>query len=327
MKNAIFKKVNWFYSLFSIDFYLAVTQQKLVLPFYHCVTSQPKPHLKHLGYYRSNEAFNNDINFFNNHFQSIEIKKIQYNNIQQKTFHISFDDGLSEVYSEAVPLLLKHKTHATLFINSDFIDNIAMFYRHKISLLIDEISNSTSNLSKIVTFFDCEKQDIYQKINKLNDENQISEIAKLLKIDFDLYLLENKPYLTHKQLQELQKMGFTIGNHSKNHLNFNAISFEQQQYQLTTTNRFLQTNLKINEFYFSFPYGDENIKNEFFEFMYSNQNILYSFGISGLKKDDYSKHLHRIPMEYDGLTAEQIIKFEYFYFLLKSTVGKNKIKR
>ncbi|TAF73371.1 MAG: polysaccharide deacetylase family protein [Bacteroidetes bacterium] len=327
MKLELYKKINWLFTQFSIDFYTFITQQKRVLPFYHSITNHPKPHLKHLGFYRTKNAFKDDIAFFNKHFNSVNVEQLQSANNLKNEFHISFDDGLSEIFSEAMPTLIKNNTHATVFINSDFIDNKNMFIRHKISLLIDVISNYTTDLLKLETYFSCEKHLVSKHLNQLKNEKQVNEIAKLLTVDFDLYLLENKPYLTTNQLLELKKMGFTIGNHSKNHPNFNTISFDQQQIQLNTTHEFLKSNQLMDSHYFSFPYGDENIENKFFNYMYNQKNVVQSFGVSGLKKDEHPQHLHRIPMEYNNLSAEQILKFEYFYFIIKSLINKNKVKR
>lgn len=327
MRLELYKKTNWLFTLFSIDFYTFITQQKRVLPFYHSITNHPKPHLKHLGFCRKENDFIDDIAFLNTHFKSVGIDQLHFKNKYDKEFHLSFDDGLAEFYFEAMPILIKNKTHATVFINSDFVDNKNMFIRHKISLLIDVISKSESDLSKLETYFSCEKQLVTKHLNQLKDEKQVNEIANLLTIDFDIYLLENKPYLTKNQLLELKKMGFTIGNHSKNHPNFNSISFDQQQIQLNTAHEFLKSNELIDSHYFSFPYGDENIDNDYFSYMFDIQKVAHSFGVSGLKKDEHSKHLHRIPMEYNDLSAEQILKFEYFYFIIKSLVNKNKVKR
>jgi len=59
-----------------------------------------------------------------------------------------------------------------------------------------------------------------------------------------------------------------------------------------------------------------------------NKNLLdISFGCAGLKDDMFKQHFQRIPMENDGRTAENIIKFEYLYYILKKLAKKNAIKR
>ncbi len=325
MKLGIYNKIKYISNTIPINLYARLTGQQRILPFYHAVSNNPKPHLKHLGYYRTKDNFECDLDFFLKYYNNIPIEEI--GNTNSMAFHISFDDGLSEVYNEAIPILLEKKVNASLFINTDFIDNQRLFYRHKISLLIDDIKSSNVSLEKTAGLLSCNNGDVINKIDKLTDENIIDDIANNLRIDFEEYLNNTKPYLTTKQLVEIKKMGFTIGNHSKSHINFKNIPLEEQKNQISAVNDFLRDKLKVKNVYFSFPFGDERIKNDFFEYLYNDAKTLYSFGISGMKYDGFARHLHRIPMEYTGFSAEEIIKFEYFYFMLKAFINKNKIRR
>lgn len=311
--------------LFSINTYIKLTKNKLILPFYHTVLKSNKPHLSEIGYYREYNLFKEDILFFTKNYQSIPISKIDFANYN--SFHLTFDDGLSEVYSEVAPLLFDNKIHATFFINSDFIDNKNLFYRHKISIILTQLKNSKTDLDKISNYLNVETQQIYSKINSIKDVFLINAIAEILRIDFSQYLFDFKPYLTTLELKDLMKMGFQIGNHSKNHPNFKNIDIFEQKMQVFDCNLFLKNELNIIDYYFSFPFGDQNIENDFFQSMYSELNILNSFGVSGLKNDGFSKHKHRILMENNELSAIQIIKYEYLYFMCKSFFGKNYIKR
>ncbi len=308
-----------------ISFYTGVTRQKMIFPFYHAVSNTPKPHLKHLDYYRTKDCFERDLDFFLKYYDNIPIEKI--NKTDKMSFFISFDDGLSEVYNEVIPLLKRKKIDAAFFINTDFVDNKKLFYRHKISLIIDCVSKSNHSLKVAANFLSCNEDDIFDKIDNIKDENLINQIAVHLKLDFEEYLNDVKPYLTTKQLIEMKRMGFTIGNHSKSHINFKNLLLEEQKIQVSAVNNFLNQKLNIENLYFSFPFGDYNIKNDFFEYLYNIEKVEYSFGISGIKKDGFTRHIHRIPMEYNGFSAEQIIKYEYFYFMIKAFFNRNKIKR
>lgn len=326
MKPKLYEKFGFLSDKISVSKYISLTGKNTILPYYHSVTSDPKPHLKYLKYFRKTEDFRTDLGFFQKNYQSIPIDKLSITSAFS-SYHITFDDGLSEIYNNVIPLLFDQKIHATFFINSDFVDNKKMFFRHKISIILDELLNSEEAKSKAAHFFSTSESQILTKVDGLKNEPEINELATLLKINFEDYLQELKPYLSSKQIIEIQKMGFIIGNHSKNHPDFENISFAEQQYQVQETNRFLKKQFQIQQLYFSFPFGDQNIKNNFFDWMYHNEGIAFSFGVSGIKNDGYKQHLHRIPMEYGEYSASQIIKFEYFYYLLKAFLGKNKIIR
>lgn len=324
MKISVYNRLGWLSEKIPLSFYAGRIAFSYILPFYHSVTDNPKPHVSELNYFRPASLFEEDLDFFTRNYQSVGIDHFDNG---ERNFHLSFDDGLREMFDVVVPHLLKRGIHATFFITPDFIANRTMFYRHKTSLLLSEIKESNYHLKKVSEFFSVEKFLASDKIKTLHDEVIIEKIAGLIGLNFQDYLHENKPYLSQEQLQEMKKMGFTIANHGKSHINFNTLDFQQQKDEFNFTNRFLSEVLGISNQYFCFPFGDENITNEFFLWMYNEAGIEKSFGVSGLKSDEHKKHYHRILMEHNEYSAEQIIKFEHFYYFLKKFLRKNIIKR
>jgi peptidoglycan/xylan/chitin deacetylase (PgdA/CDA1 family) len=133
--------------------------------------------------------------------------------------------------------------------------------------------------------------------------------------------------LSISQIIEIQSNGFTIGNHSKDHPNFKTIDFEGQKRQIETASSYLKDNFNTSPLYFAFPFGDDQIKNELFHYIFKEANFELSFGVSGLKSDDFKKHLHRIPMETGDLSAMEIMKLQCFKYLIRKMTGSNQIKR
>jgi peptidoglycan/xylan/chitin deacetylase (PgdA/CDA1 family) len=328
MKSNIYSKLHALSDRIPMFAYIGLTQQNLILPFYHTVTNVPKPHLKHLSCYRTKFDFEKDVCFFKKHFNSIPISDIDLK-IKSPSFHITFDDGLSDIMTEAVPFLLANKIHATFFVNSDFIDNNRMFFRHKTSVLIDYMQKRKP-LEETARFLNLQLKEVIPYLEKLNFENEahIDLIAHNISIDFKEYLKKHKPYLTSIQLLQLIEMGFTIGNHGKNHPNFDEIDLNEQINEVVSGSKFLkELPFGIKENYFSFPFGSDNRSKEFYAFLYKKNKVNYSFGVSGLKRDVQKKHFHRIVMEYEGIQGDRIIKFEYFYYMVKVFFNKNTIKR
>ena len=52
-------------------------------------------------------------------------------------FHLTFDDGLREVFDIAAPILKQKGIPATIFLNSGFVDNRSLFFRYKVSVLLE----------------------------------------------------------------------------------------------------------------------------------------------------------------------------------------------
>jgi peptidoglycan/xylan/chitin deacetylase (PgdA/CDA1 family) len=203
-----------------------------------------------------------------------------------------------------------------------------MFYRHKVSLILEELKTNPNRL-KIADYLNTTTENIKEIIRKTDySENyKLDVIAEILGLSFKQYLDFHKPYLSSSQIIEIQSNGFTIGNHSKDHPNFKTINFEEQKRQIETASSFLKDNFNTRPLHFAFPFGDDQIKNELFHYIFEEANIELSFGISGLKSDDFKKHLHRIPMEEGNLSAVEIMKFQCFKYLMRKMAGSNQIKR
>lgn len=181
-----------------------------------------------------------------------------------------------------------------------------MFYRYKASILTEEYA------AKGLLEVDFE------------NTNMIDEFAATMNYDFNEYLNIEQPYLSFDQIEELIGDGFTIGAHSRNHPLYKRLSIEEQISQTIESIDFIVQKFNLNYRVFSFPFTDDGIAKEFFTKIENNVDL--TFGTAGLKKDSIPFNLQRIPME-ENHSAEEILKGQYFYYLIKSFFGKNLIKR
>ncbi len=62
----------------------------------------------------------------------------------------------------------------------------------------------------------------------ISQENILDEAAEILGINFNDFLLKQKPYLTTEQLLKLKEQGYLIGAHSFYHPEFWKISEDEQ---------------------------------------------------------------------------------------------------
>lgn len=297
--------------MYSLETLIQKTGHHIILPFYHLVADVTPSHVKHLYTARSIDKFNEDLDFLLNNYEAISLAQlIELTKSEKKTdkkyFHLSFDDGLSEFYSIVAPILKERNISATVFLNSDFIDNKELFYRFKASLLFDQLKDK--NLLGIT----------------YKDNDKLNEIAVNNNIDFDAYLLEKQPYLTSIQIKELIKQGITFGAHSKNHPLYKELTVDEQIIQTKESIETISTQFDLAYKVFSFPFTDDGVESIFFEQIENNVDL--TFGCAGIKDDAAKNHLQRIPMEQDK-NAKDIIKEEYLYYLMKQKVGKHKITR
>lgn len=327
-------------SIFSQDFLRKASGQNILLPFYHSVSDHKLQHIQDDFYHvRNISTFEADLDYCAKNYRAISLDEL-YRIIssekpsREPVFHISFDDGLREVYDIVLPILKNKKIPASVFINTDFVDNKGLFYKYKIGVILDRLqANPSASLKLLNNVHDRNKYSSTQELKDSllafthDDESTIDSIASHLNINWQKYLQDQKPYMSSTQIKELMKNGFEIGSHGYNHRWFKYLTLDEKKEQITRSFDYLSEELGIAKQYFSFPFSDENVSPDFFDWLLGDFGCKLSFGISGLKSDYHKNHLHRLPMENNLNEVSKIIKTEYLYFMIKSLFGKNKISR
>ncbi len=317
-----------------------ITKQQLILPFYHAVSNNPPLHLKHLYPIRSEHQFRNDLDFLLKVYEPISINQlVRFINgertIPKYAFLLSFDDGLSEFAANAWPILKEKNIPATLFVNPGFVENKSMFFRLKISLLIEQVKSRKNivdfNQIKAITKKDISNNaSLIHFLYQMNYHQQlmIDDLAVCLGVDFFKYLEKHKPYLTLNELQNIAADGVCIGAHSMDHPLFNQLSEDKQFNQFAESVTWVKNNIVPEFTTFSFPFTDFAISQKFFKSIKESPlEIDLTFGTAGLKKDSVPFHFQRIPIEKKDWVLEKTLLFQYVYFLLKAPFFRNTIRR
>lgn len=149
-------------------------------------------------------------------------------------------------------------------------------------------------------------------------------MAKTFNIGWDDYLAKHQPYLTTEQINELINQGFTIGAHSLNHPLYEELSLDEQIYQTIASIEDIKNRFQLNYAVFSFPFTDFNVGKKFFSSIKNHVDL--TFGSAGIKDDEITFNLQRLPME-NKVDGAVNIKMAYSYYLLKKLIFKNTIKR
>lgn len=318
---------------------VAATRQQLILPFYHTVSDERLPHLAHLLHIRNVKTFRKDLDFLLRHFEPVDAATLVNMAatripLRKPAFHLSFDDGLKEVYTIVAPLLKEKGIPATFFVNSGFIGNRDIFYRFKVSLLLERMPEITKKVRKsVTTLLDQRKIFAHTLAGRLKsisyaDRDVLEIIASLMDFSFRDYIARHPIYIDEAEIRQLLAQGFTIGAHSHDHPEFREISPEAQMSQVKESLNFMKDHFGISRRLFSFPFSDQDVTRSFFDRLYLPEGeVELSFGISGLKQEEQPRHLHRIPMETGLSSAAQLVKGEYLYYLLKAPFKQNIITR
>lgn len=322
---------------FKVSFLMKFYPNKVIFPFYHSVSNTPQKFIKNLYSVKNEDDFKADIEFLTQYFKSISI--VEFNNwvkdksiISKPSFFLSFDDGL-KTFLNIAPYLQRNKVETLCFLNSDFVNNKELFYRYKVSILIENIRNQDLKLRE-VQFVSKLLNIVGSKTNLLSwlkratsdDVNKINKVAEFFKISFKSFLNEQKIYLDELQIEKLIKEGVYFGAHSCSHPNYEVLSDNNQVKETLESINYVQSKFHLNYKYFSFPFNDWKVSDKVFEKL--NQNNVISFGTSGLKDETLENHFQRIPMEYtEKYSAKNIIKGELIYYILKRLTFTNRNKR
>jgi peptidoglycan/xylan/chitin deacetylase (PgdA/CDA1 family) len=280
------------------------TGVQVINVFYHTVSDEHLPHISSLYKFKNTKEFERDIDFLLTHFQPISADDLLFHarnekRIEKPAFHLSFDDGLREVYEVIMPILQRKGVPATVFVNSDFVDNRDLFFRYKAALIADKDKSLKSEILKI----------------KYPEQKLLDDLAQTLNINFSDFLQKQKPYLTIEQIKTLQNNGFTIGAHSENHPNYNLISEKEQIEQTLNSCAFVTRSFAVKKSFFAFPFSAAGVNDSFFETVYNSVDL--TFDTSGINTSHKGRHIGRIDMERYGKNAKQCIHRAYMTKFLK----------
>src|SRR5687767_2369317 len=118
-----------------------ISRKRLFCPFYHLVSNEDVPHIKHLYSFKNVHQFRKDLDVLLKNFIPIDLpdlsKIVREGSMKKNGFFLSFDDGLSECYHVIAPILKEKGVPATFSINSAFVDNKNLFYRYQASIIIE----------------------------------------------------------------------------------------------------------------------------------------------------------------------------------------------
>ncbi len=318
----------------------ALTEQRFIVPVYHTVSDNNPEHIRHLYPVKTVRQFTADLDFLLKTYRPInptELENLLHHGVSPKTnaFLLTFDDGLREFHDLIAPLLLQKGIPAICFLNSDFVDNQGLFFRYKASLLIGvfEREKQQTQGDPVIQWlrkYAPDHQNIRSALLSISYQNQgaLDELATIIDYDFADYLAQQQPYLSSQQILSLKNQGFYFGAHSCDHPEYRFLGLEEQIRQTRESVDDLCTRFALPYRAFAFPFTDYGVSSAFFQNIYEQAPaITSSFGSAGLKRDHFPQHIQRIPFETGRLNAWEILNNEYLYFLLKSLVGKNSIRR
>lgn len=313
-----------------------------LFPYHHLVSDEDVLHVKHLYRFKNIAQFTTDLDYLLKYYKPIEVKDVcdavAHNQpLPANGFLLTFDDGFREAYDIIAPILKRKGVPAIFFLNPAFLDNRELFYRCKISLLIDQLikmQQKAGLLQDVCITLGLTKngslQQATNELKKINDktDSTLDLLAEKLDVSFENYLKKEQPFLSSNQVRELMDMGFSVGGHSWDHPYYKLLSEDKQIEQTIQSMAFVRDELQAPNRLFSFPHSDADISQSFFDRIKDRpDSIDVYFGIQNQKEEGWNKMIQRFNAERPDVPMRWQLHGMLMLSFLQKSMGKHKVVR
>ena len=283
--------------------------------------------------YRTESEFENDIKFYQKHFDIISavdlIDIVKKAKVSRKDYLIlTFDDGLRINNEVHIPILRRYDVKATLFLNSAFVDNKDLHFARKRNLILQNIHDD--NVFKVRDYL-IDHSKFHESVGKsLNligyrEKKHFDEIAKILELDLVHYLSSYKPYLSSREINNILKQGFSVGAHSVDHPRYIELSIEEQVRQTVESIEAIVGMFDLPYRLYAFPYEDVFLTKEFYKRIRPYVDL--TFGTKGFIDDVIDFNIQRSEVESTQLPIELALKYRFFSSYVYTVFRHKKITR
>ncbi len=281
----------------------------LLLPYYHLVSDEEVPHVRHLYRYRNAAAFARDIDYFLTRHSPIGLGDLaahvrEGRPLPERAFLPTFDDGLREMNDVVAPILAAKGVRGVFFLNTSTLDNRELGLHQKISLILEEHEwlETTFPLREARALLAAEGVDgadfpTALKSIPWRSRTAVDRIAALCGLDFGAYLRKTRPYLTTEQVRRMLAQGMEIGAHSVDHPRYAEIGLAEQIRQTESSLQELVERFSPSCRAFAFPHSDAGVSPAFFRHIFERSGIDITFGTRGMIEDSQRGHFQRFSME------------------------------
>lgn len=310
------------------------TGLEVFFPFFHAVSNQVLPHIRQLYSTRNTAEFESDLDYLLKYFEPVKMSEFLAGGRGKETrkppMVLSFDDGLIQCHQEILPVLLRKGIPATFFLNNHFIDNKDLFFRYKVSLLMELLpGKSEAEKKQASRILQCPLPDIGSRLLGLSylERELADRLSNQWSYSFEAYMSAHPVYLSSHHIVDMVEKGFEMGSHGLDHPQFSLLPAGESLDHIRQSLEDLQLRFGLDYKYFSFPFTDFGVQDETIKELFRRNIIEAGFGTAGLKEDMGPYYFQRVPMEFRGLDAKQILRGELKRRRVRKLAGKNRVSR
>lgn len=180
---------------------------------------------------------------------------------------ITFDDGFRSVFTQAFPILRKHKAPFTVFMTTSTVDADRLLWLHRIYAAADSLCPSV--IKTTISNF-CHTASIQPSYNKICSDlfdhmspDILLELSERLVIEAGLSRSEeidiaDRLYLRSEEIRQMLKNGMTIGAHGHEHWSMNTLDRSQTDNEIQLCKEMIECFCGITPRFYSPAFGKVN---------------------------------------------------------------------
>jgi hypothetical protein len=307
----------------------SVSQVDVLLPYHHLVSDGPVPHIDQLYPYKNPKQFERDLDYLLRRFRPLDPSILPGifsggRQLPERSFLLSFDDGLREVHDIVAPMLVRKGVPAIFFLNPDYLDNRDLFYRCKISLALNALDKEGLDgprhreVKRVMGLDDdMDGTGVRNALLCIDYLNRATadRLEPCLDFSFADYLAESRPFLTKEQVRQMIGQGFHFGGHSMDHPHYKLLPIDNQLDQTRRSCSFVRETFGLDYTFFSFPHEDAFIGQAFFDTL-SGEDLFKDavfFGTQNQLREPGNRMLHRFNAERPQYGIDGLVKSMLLY--------------
>jgi peptidoglycan/xylan/chitin deacetylase (PgdA/CDA1 family) len=236
------------------------------------------------GLFVSRRIFDKQVEFLSKKHNIISLAELVEHLKRNQSSHlkgiaITFDDGWSDNYQYAFPILRKFKAPATIFLTTDFIDTKKTFWFADISMILAKRKITADRLSGILkkVLANTEYLSLFRYLDSAGTGSDFIEpdkfINRLKRIDFKTIdniigklikecdfisagRVANSQNLTWDEVIEMYRNGIAFGSHGCSHRILPGLTDTEIGVELVESKRIIEDKLGSEIDSFAYPNGD-----------------------------------------------------------------------
>jgi peptidoglycan/xylan/chitin deacetylase (PgdA/CDA1 family) len=268
------------------------------------------------GEHTSAAAFNEQLAYLKAHYQVVPLSRIVerlYVNgsLPPGMAAITIDDGYSDSYEIAYPLLKRYGVPATIFLVTDFVERYVWMWTDKVRYITAQACAQKFNIAIDGDQLRFELDDhnsrvaaserITAALKRLSEEMKeetIKELASLLDVIIPATPPDDFSAVSWEEVHEMARNGIEFGSHTLTHPILTNVGDERLRQELTESRTHIEAVLRRRVDQFCYPNGDynERVAREVAEAGY-NSAVTTVSGLVNAGDEPFT--LRRIHTEYD----------------------------